>query len=169
MKVVEGEEALNDQGVFVSVVLRKSPNGFETHPLIKHLGPLITHPNLSPDLLDVRVMCDASEELPSYSLSSLFGVNGERDHVPVKRKDDVSPEFFFPVTDLPLDINQEGLGVRPLQIEKGSPIVRRLGKRLMFDVENRMEVRDREAANHHDPFAPTITETMPQVRAREVT
>ena len=107
MKVVEGEEALNDQGVFVSVIIRKSANGFESHPLIKHLGPLVTHADLSPDLLDVRVMRDASKESASDSFSSLFGVNGERDNVSVKREDDVSPELFFPLRDLPLDINQE--------------------------------------------------------------
>ena len=87
MKVVEGQEALNDQGVFVSVVIRKSANGFKSHPLIKHLGPLITHSNLSPDLLDLRVMGDAPEEPPSDSFSSLFGVNGERDNVSVKREE----------------------------------------------------------------------------------
>ena len=107
MKVVEGKEALNDQGVFVSVVLRKSANGFKSHPLIKLLGSLITYPNLSPDLLDVRVMRDAPEEPASDSFSSLFGVNGERDNVSVQREDDVSPELFFPRRDLPLDINQE--------------------------------------------------------------
>jgi len=39
----------------------------------------------------------------------------------------------------------------------------------MFDVEKRVEVRDREVPNHGKPFAPTITEAMPQVRGREVT
>jgi hypothetical protein len=148
MKVVEREEALNDQRVFVSVVIPKSTNGLKSHPLVKYLSPFITHPNLSPDLFDLRVMCNALEELPSYSLSSLFWVDGKRDDVSIKREDDVSPEFLFLIRDLPLDINQEGLGVHPLQIEKGAPIVRRLGEGLMFDVEKRMEVRDREVANH---------------------
>ncbi len=105
MKVVERKETLNDEGVFVSVVLREPSNGFESHPLIKHLGPLITHADLSPDLLDLRVMRDALKKSPSDSFSSLFWVNGERDHVSVKREDDVPPEFFFLLRDLPLDIN----------------------------------------------------------------
>ena len=146
MKVLEGEEALNDQGVFVSIVPRKPPNGFESHPLIKRVGPLIADPNLSPHLFDVRVVCDAPEELLSYSLSSLVGVNGKRDDVSVKREDDVSPEFLS--RGFPLDVNQEGSGVHPLQIEKGGPIVRRLGKRMMFDVEKRVKVRDSERPNH---------------------
>jgi hypothetical protein len=91
-------------------------------------------------------MCDGVEELFSYSLSSLFGVNGERDDVSVKGKDDVSPECLF--RGLLLDINQEGLGVHPLQIEKGGPIVRRLGKPLMFDVKKRGKVRNPEMPNH---------------------
>src|SRR5512139_2098458 len=132
MKVIEGEEALNDQGIFVSIVIWKFPNGFETHPLIKRLGPLITHPHLSPDLFDVRIVRDAPEKLTSYPLPSLFWVNGERDDVSVKREDDVSPESFFSFTDVLLDIDQERLGVHPLQIEKCRPIIGRFGKRLMF-------------------------------------
>jgi hypothetical protein len=134
MKVFEGEEALNDQGVFVSIVVWKPADGFESHPLIKDLGSLITHPNLSPDLLDLRGVRDAPEESPSDSFSSLFGVNGERDDVPIEREDDVSPDLFFSLRDLPLDINQERLGINPLEVKKGGPIVRRLGKRLMLDV-----------------------------------
>ena len=169
MKVIEWEEALNDQGIFVSIIIRKSPNGFEPHPLIKRLGPLITHPDLSPDLFDVRIVRDAPEKLASYPPPSLFWVNGERDNVSVKGEDDVSPESFFSFTDVLLDIDQERLGVHPLQIEKGCPIVWRLGEGLLFDVEKRMEVRGPKMANHREPFVPTIKETMPHVSPREVT
>jgi hypothetical protein len=66
----------------------------------------------------------------------MVGVNRNRDNMPVLREDDITQDF--PSHAIGIAADQEGIGMEHVEAQEGRPVVRRLGKGLAFDLENRI-------------------------------
>jgi len=58
----------------------------------------------------------------------------------IPRKNDITQNLFF-LLGVSLGEDEKGFGVEPAEMDKGRPVVRRLGERLTLDVENLIYIR----------------------------
>jgi hypothetical protein len=158
----------NDQGIFISIVVRDDTCDLKSHTEIEGLGPLIALSYLCPDLFKARSVQCPFEEFFSNSFSSMLKVDSDGDDMTILREDDVTPDLLLSVLSLTY-INQKGFRIEIAEIDEGGPIVRRFGKGLVFDLEDSLQIRERERSNHQRLFVPAMIEAMPKVNLREFT
>jgi hypothetical protein len=56
--------------------------------------------------------------------------------MPVLREDDITQDFLSHAIGIATD--QEGIGMEHVEVQEGRPVIRRFGKGLAFDLENRV-------------------------------
>jgi len=57
--------------------------------------------------------------------------------------------------------------MKPVKLDESHPIVRGLGKGEVFDLEDPVQIGEREGTNHGCLFIPEMMEAMPKVNLRE--
>ncbi len=134
--VGEGRNPLDDQGIFIPIIVRNQTHDLKFELRIKSLRPEIASSHLCPYLLKMGSIHRPSDESGPNASSSMVGVNRNRDNMPVLRKDDITQDF--PSHAIGIAADQEGIGMEHVEAQEGRPVVRRLGKGLAFDLENRI-------------------------------
>jgi hypothetical protein len=107
--VGEGWNPLDDQGIFISIIVRNETHYLKFQLGVKRLRCEITSSYFCPYLLKVRSIHDSSEKAGPDAFSSMSGVNGNRDDMPVLREDDITQDSLSKGIGLATD--QEGIGV----------------------------------------------------------
>ncbi len=130
----EGRNPLDDQGIFISIIVRNQTHNLKFHLGIKGLRSEITSSHFCPYLLEVRNAHGPSKKSGPDAFSSMAGMNRNRDHMPILREDDITQDFLSQAISIATD--QEGIGMKHVEVQEGRPVVRRFGEGLAFDLEN---------------------------------
>ncbi len=125
---------LDDQGIFISIIVWNQTHSLKFQLGIKGLRPKIASSHLCPYLPEMRGIHDPAEKPGPDAFSSILGMNRNRDHMPFLREDDISQDFFSHA--IGIAAHQEGIGMKQVELQKSSPTVRRFGKGMAFDLED---------------------------------
>jgi len=134
--LVKAGNPLDDQGIFISIIVRNQTRNLEFQLRIKSLRSKIAYPHFCPYLFKVWSIHSPSEKSGPNAFSSMVWVNGNRDHMPVFGEDDVTQDIPFRLIDIVID--QKGMGIERVEVKEGHPVIRRFGEGLAFDSENRI-------------------------------
>src|SRR4030042_6650895 len=85
-----GRNPLNDQGIFVSIVVRDPVRYLKSHLTIKPLRSLIAPSHLCPYLLNRRGLHHPLEKLGANAFFSMLRENGNRDNMSVLRENNIT-------------------------------------------------------------------------------
>ena len=94
-RFANGRSPLNDQGIFISIVVRNHTRNLKSYLGIKGLGSLIASSHLCPNPFKTGSLHRPLEEFPPDAFSSMVGVDGDRNNMAVLSKDDISPKLLF--------------------------------------------------------------------------
>jgi hypothetical protein len=114
---------LDDQGVFIPIIVRDDTRDLKSHLGIKCLSSVIASSHLRPYLCKMGGLHRPLEESGRNALSSMLEVDSDRDDMPVPREDDISKNFLISVM-VCIDTNQKGFRIEVVKVEEGGPIVR---------------------------------------------
>ena len=135
-----GRGPLDDQGIFVSVIVRNHSDDSKSHLGVKSLSSLVALPYLSQNSLDARKGKDPFKEPLGDSLSAVSRVHCHGDEMPVPGENNIAQDGFLLLTGFPFDKDQKGLRIKPVEVRKGRPVVGRFGKRVSLDFENSIQI-----------------------------
>jgi len=131
-----GAGPLDDQGVFISIIVRNETHHLKPHPGIKGLCSDIASSHFRPHFLKMWSIHHSPKKSGADAFSSMLWVNCNRDHMPILGEDDITQDFFS--VAIGGGVDQEGIGVEHVKVQEGRPIVRRFGEGSAFDLENRI-------------------------------
>src|SRR4030067_2144656 len=145
---------LKDQSIFVPVVIWDHPCDLKSQMKIECLRPLIVPSHLCPHLFEMRCVHRPLKKFFPDTSSSILGMDGNGNNVYLFSEDDVTEDLVFLSVRLRTDINQKSFRVKIVEVEEGGPIVRRFRKRLEFNLEDPIQIGEREGPNHCHFFIP---------------
>ncbi len=120
--VGDGRSPLDDQGIFISIIVWNQTHHLKFQFRIKGLRSEIASSHLRPYLLKVRSIHGLSEKSGPDAFSSVVGADRHRDNMPVLREDDITQDFLSRATGIATD--QKGIGMEHVKLQKGRPIIR---------------------------------------------
>jgi len=125
---------------------------------------MIASPDLCPYPIPLGCLHRPLEKFPSDPFPSMLGVDSDGDDMPILSEDDISHDRLFCFAPVCLDINQKGFWVEGVKVKEGHPIVGRFREGLAFNLENGIEVGEREGPDYQHVFIPEITDATPPVK-----
>jgi len=141
---------LDDQGIFVPVISGGPSDDSKSQFEVECLSADIGLPNLSPDASARKGSDGLFIKCFSNAPSSIGGVDGNGDDMASFGKNDVAQNFFPARLNGLIQIDPESLRVSGVKTRQGLRVVGRLWKGLLLDVEEEIQIRQSERANH--PF-----------------
>ncbi len=126
----------DDQGIFISIIVRNQTHHLKFKIGVEGLRPEITPSDFRPYLLKMGSIHGPSEKAGPDAFSSMKRVDSNRDDMPLLREDDITQNF--PRGPAGIATDQEGIGMEHVELQEGHPIVRRFGKGMAFDLEDRI-------------------------------
>lgn len=130
----------HDEGIFVAVIILDRTHRSKPHRFVEGLGSEVAPSYLGAHASAAKEREGRFKKPSAYALSSIGRVDGHGNKMAIPGKNDVTEDPFFPL-GVSFGKDEKGFGVEPAEMDKGRPVVRRLGERLTFDVENLIDIR----------------------------
>jgi hypothetical protein len=130
---------LNDEGIFISVIIGNDTHDAKPHPGVKGLCAMVTPSYLSMESFKMGGFHGLAQKFLSNSSSSTLRKNRKGDDMSFGCKDDIAPDLLS-LSCGGSGIDKEVLRIEGMEMKEGHAVVGRFGKGLVFDVKNGVEV-----------------------------